>query len=223
MLQWLSPWSLLTFMDWDMLTSVWVFCGGCRISLLRWFVCRRLAHFLRMSFLCGFRGLVICVLVLLVLLVRVSLQSCIVLCFSWWWRLPPSLYWLYFIPTLLCGDFNTVLDRVIDGRASCPLIWHLSWEFHSVVCFFSWLLCGWHLTSQAPRCAWFHVVEEGRISGFPRWSQLRGARTPASLLFLLQTYGSLDSTCLLFLFGGMRGSLLCKGSTIIFLKRRSHS
>ena len=26
------------------------------------------------------------------------------------------------IPTLLCDDFNTVLDRVVDGRGSCPLI-----------------------------------------------------------------------------------------------------
>lgn len=26
------------------------------------------------------------------------------------------------IPILLCGDFNTVLDRVVDGRGSCPLI-----------------------------------------------------------------------------------------------------
>ena len=121
MLQWFSPWSLLTLMDWDMLTSVWVFCGGCRISLLRWFVCRRLAHFLRMSFLRGFRGLVICVLVLLVLLVLVSLQSCIVLCFSWSWRLPPSLYWLYLIPTLLCGDFNTV-----PARSCCRRSWFLS-------------------------------------------------------------------------------------------------
>ena len=57
MLQWLSPWSLLTLMGWEMLTSVWLYFSGCRISLLRLFVCRRLMHSLRISFVCGFRGL----------------------------------------------------------------------------------------------------------------------------------------------------------------------
>ena len=108
------------------------------------------------------------------------------------------------IPTLLCDDFNTVLDRVVDGRGSCPLIWHLSWEFNCIVCFFSWLLCGWRLASQAPRCAWSHVVQEGRCLSWLPALILRSAHTPGSLLFLLQTYClALTLTTLLFIFLGL--------------------
>lgn len=64
-----------------MRTSCSVFSSGSCISLFPWFVCRTLLHFLLMSFLCGFYGLVICVSVLLVLLILVVLPSCTILCF----------------------------------------------------------------------------------------------------------------------------------------------
>ena len=101
--------------------------------------------FLRTSFPSGFRGLVFCVLVPSVRRIRVVLQFCTVLLFPvplsvilmvalflgnllFATRNPYLDAFFYHcidsidpsVPTLLCGDFNTVPDRFIDRHGSCP-------------------------------------------------------------------------------------------------------
>ena len=119
--------------------------------------------FLLTSFPNCFRGLVFCVLALLVRRIHAVLQFCTILFFFCFAlcdfdgrfvlgeftfrasvfrvaccyapsRIPDRDAFFYrcidsidpSVPTLLCGDFNTVPDRFIDRRGSCPCLLYTS-------------------------------------------------------------------------------------------------
>ena len=70
------------------------------------------------------------------------------------------------VPTLLCGDFNTVPDRFIDRRGSCPF--DTSRESSNLLSFLFRDCCVvdiWRL--KHPEGVWFYMVQEGWLLSLP--------------------------------------------------------